>query len=59
MTLPQARRLIAAVLPLRSLSLEDAIKLVQYYTRRNNVAYKAHRKRRVAKANSMGLQVSL
>jgi hypothetical protein len=53
LTLPQAHRLIVAVLPLRSLTLQGAIEIVRYHTRRNDIAYKSHRKKRLAMARAI------
>jgi hypothetical protein len=50
LTLPQAHRLVVAVLPLRSLTLQGAIEIVSYHTHRNDIAYKSHRKKRLAMA---------
>ena len=58
LTLPQARSLIAAVLPLRSLSRTGAIEILKYHTRRNHVAYTSHRKRRIELARKMGIFIS-
>jgi len=46
LTLPQARLLLAAVLPCRTLT--PALALVRYHTRRNYIAYRSHRKARLA-----------
>jgi hypothetical protein len=59
LTLPQAQRLIAAALPLRSLTLEGAIEMVKYYTLRNYVAYVSHRKKAVAKAKLFNMKMTL
>ena len=59
LTLPQAQRLIAAALPLRSLTLEGAIQMVRYHTLRNYVAYVSHRKKAIAKAKSLKIKMSL
>ncbi|HAY22559.1 MAG TPA: hypothetical protein DCY27_10420 [Desulfobacterales bacterium] len=48
LTLPQAHRLVVTVLPLHALTFQGAIELVKYHTRRNDIAYKSHRKKRLA-----------
>ena len=48
LTLPQARLLVAAVVPGKALTPTHALELVQYYTRRNQIAYRSHRKKRLA-----------
>jgi hypothetical protein len=48
LTLPQARLLLAAVLPCRTLTPAHALALVRYHTRRNYIAYRSHRKARLA-----------
>jgi hypothetical protein len=46
LTLPQPRAPLATVLPLRSLTIHDALKIVQHHTNRNYRAYQPHRKKR-------------
>jgi SRSO17 transposase len=58
LTLPQARRLVAAVLPLHSLNLKGAIEIVKYHTHRNFVAHRSHRKKKLAKLRSPKTKVS-
>ena len=53
LTVPQARRLIATVLPLRSPDKQGALDIVSYHIRRNFIAYRAHRKKSVLHATRM------
>ena len=59
LTLPQAQRLMAAVLPLRTLTVSGAIRIVRYHTRRNHVAYVSHRKKAIAKAKLLKRKMTL
>ncbi len=59
MTAAQARRIIASVLPLRSLTLQGALEIVDYHTTRNYTAYKSHRKAALEVAVSFGDKMSL
>jgi hypothetical protein len=45
LTVPQVRRLLCAVLPHRTVDVEEVLALVGTYQRRNAVAAAAHRKR--------------
>ncbi|MHB8182989.1 MAG: hypothetical protein ACYDDN_04450 [Candidatus Desulforudaceae bacterium] len=47
-TLPQAKRLLLAALAEESLTPEEAIELVRYHVRRNEIARLTHRKRKLA-----------
>ena len=46
LTLSQMRRLLAVILPLRQLTIEDVLELVAWVQQRNHQAYLAHKKRR-------------
>ena len=46
LTVSQLRRLLDAVLPLRTATVDDVLALVAWVQRRNHLAYLAHRKRR-------------
>ena len=54
--MPQAQRLVAAALPLRTLTVEGAIEIVKYHMLRNYVAYVSHRKKAIAKAQSLKIK---
>ena len=45
LTLPQARLLMASILPLKELTPQEAIKRVRFIQRQNFAAYLSHRKR--------------
>jgi hypothetical protein len=57
--LPQARRLVAAMLPYHSIEQSYALELVKYHTDRNYIAQKSHRKRAIAEAFLLKINVSL
>jgi len=46
LTLLQVRWLLEVMLPLKTFTLEDVLRLVQWTQRRNHAVYLAHRKRR-------------
>jgi hypothetical protein len=43
------------MLPLKSLSLEGAMEIVEYHINRNLVAYKSHRKKRLKLAKKLNI----
>ena len=47
LTLPQAQLLVAAVLEEGRVTTSRALQIVEYYTKRNHVAWKAHREARL------------
>ena len=59
LTAAQAKRLIASVLPLNSLTPQGAIEIVQYHIKRNDIAYKSHRKNAIEQAQELGVNMSL
>ena len=59
LTLPQARKLIAATFQLSSLNPLEALKIVQYHMRRNHIAYWSHRKKKLAQLKFIKLDLSL
>jgi len=59
LTLPQSQKLIAAVLPLASLSIKVALEIVCYHTKRNLVAYQCHERKNLKKAEVLLANMSL
>ena len=57
--MPQARRLVAAMLPYHSIERLYALEIVKYHTDRNYIAQKSHRKKAMAEANLLKIKVSL
>lgn len=57
MTFPQIKRLIEAVIPLRSFTLEGAFEIAKYYLKKNYEAYLSHRKKRLKEAEELGVVV--
>jgi hypothetical protein len=57
--LPQARKLVAAMLPYHSIDREYALEIVKYHTERNYIAQISHRKKAKAKALLLKINVSL
>ena len=51
LTLPQAHLLVSAVLPRRAVDPPWVLEVLRYWPHRNFVAYRAHRKRRLARLN--------
>lgn len=48
------RAIVASVLPLRSLTIQGALQIIDYHIRRNDIAYKSHRKKRLKEAKDLG-----
>jgi len=49
LTLPQAHLLVSVVLPRRTVDPAGALDVLRHWQHRNRVAYRAHRKRRLAR----------
>ena len=55
LTLPQARLIINAILPVIPYDRNYAIEIIEYYTRRNYIAYRSHRKTTIERLKKLGL----
>lgn len=53
------KKLLEVVLPLRSLTRKGALEKIKYIFKRNNIAHQSHRKKQVAIAKELGVQMSL
>jgi hypothetical protein len=53
------KKLLEVVLPLRSLTRKGALEKIKYLLKRNNTAHQGHRKKQVAIAKELGVQMSL
>jgi hypothetical protein len=49
LTLPQVHLLVCGVIPRRTFNAQWVLEIVAYWQRRNYIAYRAHRKRRIAR----------
>jgi len=54
-----AKKLVQVVLSIRSITRKGALDIVKYHLKRNHTAYQSHRKRQIAVAKKLGVQVSL
>jgi len=59
LTLGMAKKLLEVVLPMRSITRKGALEKINYILKRNNIAHQSHRKKQVAIAKKLGVQVSL
>lgn len=53
LTLPQVHLLVCGVMPTQTFDAHWVLAVVAYWQRRNYVAYRAHRKRRLARLNQL------
>jgi hypothetical protein len=53
LTVPQARLLIASVLPLKRLDPQEAIKRIRFIQKQNYAAYLSHRKRTIKRLDGL------
>jgi len=54
-----AKKLVQVVLSIRSITRKGALDIVKYHLKRNHIAYQSHRKKQIAVAKKLGVQVSL
>jgi len=54
-----AKKLVQAVLSIRSITWEGVLDIVKYHLKRNDISYQSHRKKQIAVAKKLGIQVSL
>jgi hypothetical protein len=59
LSLSMTKKLLVVVLPLRSLTRKRALEKIKYLLKRNNTAHQGHRKKQVAIAKELGVQMSL
>ncbi len=53
LTVPQVQILLCGVLPRRAFDAVWALEVVRHWQQRNDAAYRAHRKRRLAQLNQL------
>lgn len=53
MTWPQVHLLVCGVIPQRTCDAQWVLEVVAYWQQRNDVAYRAHRKRRIAQLTQL------
>ena len=59
LSLAMAKKLVQVVLSISSFTWKGAINLIKYHLKRNEIAYESHRKRKMAIAKEIDVQVSL
>ena len=53
------KKLLQVVLPLHSITRKGALEIIKYTIKRNSIAHQSHRKKQVAIAKQLGVQMSL
>ena len=53
LTVPQVQLLVLGVIPKRTFDAEWVLEVLAYWQQRNHAAYRAHRKRRLARLNQL------
>ena len=53
LTVPQVQLLVLGVIPKRTFDAEWVLEVLTYWQQRNYAAYRAHRKRRLARLNQL------
>jgi hypothetical protein len=53
LTLPQVHLLVCGVLPQRRYDVHWVLEVLAYWQQRNYIAYRSHRKRRIARLNQL------
>ena len=59
LSLAMAKKLVQVVLSISSFTWKGTINMIKYHLKRNDIAYKSHRKRNMALAEKLNVQVSL
>ncbi|WP_033397936.1 hypothetical protein, partial [Desulfobacter curvatus] len=59
LSLAMVKKLVQVVLSINSFTWKGAINMIKYHLKRNDIAYESHRKRTMALAKELGVQVSL
>ena len=53
LTLPQVHLLVCGVIPRRTFDAHWVLEVLTYWQQRNYIAYRSHRKRRIARLNQL------
>jgi hypothetical protein len=54
-----AKKLLQVVLPLHSMTRKGALEIIKYTIKHNRIAHHSHRKKQIAIAKRLGVQLSL